>query len=366
MVDLPRPSFVDRDPVAITEEAIRDYEAMSGRKLRPAQVERLVIDLVAYRESLTRIAIQEAAEQNLLAYARYPMLDHLGELLGVRRLPAQAAVTTLRFTADPALGFDQPIPAGTRARTRDGRFQFATDVDATLRTGESHVDVTASCRSTGPAGNGYVAGEIDRLLRPIAGVAVANLSASHGGLEVEGDERLRRRIQEAPERFSVAGPSGAYRWFALSADQQVRDVAVTSPAPGQVVVHVLALDGTPSAELVDAVAAHLDDDKRRPLTDSVTVQAATKVDYDITATITLSPRADTAAATAALEAAAAAWAADRRKRLGWDVVPSQLTAALSGPEVHRVELASPNFIALAADEWADAQTIALTVNAYDG
>ena len=60
--------------------------ALTGRTLYPAQVERLVIDLVAYRESLTREAIQDAGKQNLVSFARAPFLDYLGELLGVRRL----------------------------------------------------------------------------------------------------------------------------------------------------------------------------------------------------------------------------------------------------------------------------------------
>ena len=49
----------------------------------------LLINLVAYRESLLRIAIQEAAKQNLVNYALYPMLDYLGELVGVFRLDSE-------------------------------------------------------------------------------------------------------------------------------------------------------------------------------------------------------------------------------------------------------------------------------------
>ncbi|XLM22137.1 baseplate protein, partial [Chromobacterium piscinae] len=88
---LPEPDFIPRDPAAITAEIIAQYEQISGKTLYPAQVERLLIDVIAYRETLVRIGIQEAAKQNLVAYARAPMLDYLGQLVGVTRLPAQPA-----------------------------------------------------------------------------------------------------------------------------------------------------------------------------------------------------------------------------------------------------------------------------------
>ena len=44
------PDFIDRDPAQITSEMIAQYEDASGKKLYPAQAERLLIDLFAYRE----------------------------------------------------------------------------------------------------------------------------------------------------------------------------------------------------------------------------------------------------------------------------------------------------------------------------
>ncbi len=77
------------DPQAITAEIVAAYEAATGKTLYPAQVERLLIDLIAYRETLLRAAINDAARQNLVRFARAPMLDYLGELVGVRRLPGE-------------------------------------------------------------------------------------------------------------------------------------------------------------------------------------------------------------------------------------------------------------------------------------
>ena len=65
------PNFIDRDPAQITSEMIAQYEDASGKKLYPAQAERLLIDLFAYRENLVRIAIQEAAKQNLGSWGAF-------------------------------------------------------------------------------------------------------------------------------------------------------------------------------------------------------------------------------------------------------------------------------------------------------
>ena len=94
--------LVEDDPLAITDELVRAYEAATGKTLYPAQVERLLIDLIAYRETVVRGLINEVARQNLVAFARAPMLDFLGELVGVVRLPAQPAGTLRGFAAPAA------------------------------------------------------------------------------------------------------------------------------------------------------------------------------------------------------------------------------------------------------------------------
>src|ERR1700694_499706 len=104
---LPPPVFVnDADGLDLNKilaDMIAEFEAATGRILQPAQIERLLINLYAYRESLVRNAIQHAGEQNLLAFAVFPMIDYLGQLLGVSRLGGQGAVTKLQFTLHNAL-----------------------------------------------------------------------------------------------------------------------------------------------------------------------------------------------------------------------------------------------------------------------
>ena len=93
----------------------------------------------------------------------------------------------------------------------------------------------------------------------------------------ESDEDFRRRVTESIEGFSTAGPIGAYHYHGMSADSDVKDISVTSPAPGEVCLTVLSRSnqGIPTDALLQRVNQHVSADTRRPLTDHVTVQAAT-------------------------------------------------------------------------------------------
>ncbi len=100
---LTEPDFIERDADKITAEMIAQYERDTGKTLYPAQAERLLIDLWAYREMLIRVAIQGSGQTKSGGFAREPMIDFLGELVGVYRLAAQPASTQLQFSVDTAL-----------------------------------------------------------------------------------------------------------------------------------------------------------------------------------------------------------------------------------------------------------------------
>ena len=218
-----------------------------------------VLEVVAYRELLTRQRVNDAARQVMLAYAAGTDLEHLAALHGLERLLLDAGDPT----AVP------PVPP-----------------------------------------------------------------------TYETDARLRERVQLAPEGRSTAGPVDGYVFHALSASASVADVDVTSPAAGEVVVTVLAVDGVPDAELLALVDASVNDRSVRPLTDQVTVQAATLVDYAVEATVHVYAGPDPAVVLAGAEAAAAAYCAAHAK-LGHDIPLSGLYGALHQPGVQRVVLTAP-------------------------
>jgi len=158
----------------------------------------------------------------------------------------------------------------------------------------------------------------------------------------ESDVDFRRRITLAPERFSVAGPEGAYIYHALGAHADVLDTSVASPQPGQVQVHVLSRHGDGSADtaLLTAVNSALNADHVRPLTDYVTVASAQIVAYDIEASITTYAGPDASVVLAQSQQRAQRYAAANH-RLGRDVTRSALFAALHSEGVQRVILHQP-------------------------
>ena len=374
---LPPPIFVNDadglDPNLILADMVAAFQGAAGRTLQPAQVERLLINLYAYRESLMRNAIQYAGEQNLLAFASFPMLDYLGQLLSVTRLAAQGATATLQFTLANALSVSYTITAGTPVGTVDGQFVFVTNADLEIGAGATAGTVLATATTPGDAADGYLAGQINVQLNPSVLVSgVVNTTVSSGGSSPETDDHLRTRIQAAPNQFSVAGPEGSYRYFSLSADPTIADAQIASPAPGQVNVYVLTgpltaqpgpspnSSGIASGALIAKVLAELNADNVRPLTDTVNVLAVTEVDYQIAGTITLYADADPASTMTAVNIAAQDYAIALASRIQRDIVPSQIIEALSLPGVYEVVLTAPTYTQLQAGQWANCVAITLS------
>jgi phage-related baseplate assembly protein len=355
---LPEPHFVDRDPAVILQDCIAHYEQASGRSLTPSQVERLLIDLIAYRESLIRIAIQEAAKQNLLDFARFPMVDYLAKIVGTGRLPATPAIVPLRWTV-PASGTERTIPAGTRVRTKDRRAIFALDEDVVIDAADTFADGWGTCEVPGTVGNGYPAGQVTERMGAIGfTVTVSNTATSDGGTASEDTPRLQSRIPTVLDEKAAAGPFSAYRAIARSAHQDVLDVYADSPAPGDVRLVVLVRPGGSSVAVLGAVEEAASAEDTRPATDTVTVEEADTVDYTIEATLTLIDGLtveEQDAALAASQAAAAAYVAERASGLGRSIVASKLYVVLSVDElglVESVELTSGGVV-VAADKVAN-------------
>jgi phage-related baseplate assembly protein len=373
---LPAPVFVsDSDgtnPNLILADMISAFEASAGRTLQPAQVERLLIDLYAYRESLVRNAVQYAGQQNLLAFAIFPMIDYLGALVGVTRLQAQPATTTVQFTLADALTVSYTIPVGTQVGSGDGQVAFATNSTLVFNAGVTTASVNATATVAGSAANGYLAGQINVLLNPSALISGAsNTATTSGGSAPETDDHLRTRIQAAPNQFSSAGPAGAYRFFALSVDPSIADVQVVSLAPGTVNVYVLTgpitvqpasapnYVGIASSSLLSEVQAALTADTVRPLTDTVVTSQVTEVDYQISAVVTLFSDADPNQTMAAAATAIQQYSIDIASKIQRDLVPSQIIAALSVAGVYEVTLNSPGYVQLTAGQWANCTSISL-------
>lgn len=360
---LPTPEFIDRNPETIIAEMKAYYESLVGKTLEPAQVETLVINAFAYRELLVRNQIQDAALQNLVAFARFPMLDHLGELVGVVRLPSASAFTTIQLTLVEGHG-DIVVPNGLRVQTTDGRVVFQLIEDTPVATGVNSVLVTAISQTPGAPGNDYAIGTISVILDPQAYLsAAANTTVSEGGSDEESDDQLRDRIKLAPNSFSVAGPYKAYEFWAKSASPLIIDVAVTNPVPGTVEVFPLVEDlSTTPTEILDAVYAVLNADRIRPLNDTVIVTSPTAVNTAITVGLILYEGAVQSDILPIVQSNLQAFKDGRRKLLGQDVVIDQIKALCVIDGVYKANVTVPaSDLIISETQFANITSINVTV-----
>lgn len=371
-MSLPEPTFVDRDWDTIERECIAYLESPVtglGRPLAPSGVERIFLSLIVYREVLLRNAIQEAALQNLPAYARFPMIDHLAAIAGIpARLAARPAVTVQEFTLPAALGIEAVAPAGTQIRSKDGKVTFALDSDVAIAPGDTHGAGPATCTTPGLVGNGYGPGQISELVAPLGfTVTTANLSTTRDGSPSESTPALLARMAVVPRASSVAGPEDAYRALALAAHPDVLEVAVLDGDDGAIEIVVLARSGAPSPTILAAVLAACDAKTVRPMSDRPTATAATPVDYAISVEVVVRKGISLArkdAALAAVETALQDYAKVRASGLGRSIILSALIGSTVHPDVYRVTVLSPVETAVPPTSWARCTSVSVAFAGY--
>lgn len=279
--NLPDVTFADKSAAKIEADILDRYALLSGQQLALADPRRIFIQSLVPIIAQQRVIVDFSAKQNLLGYSTGNYLDHLGAFSDTERLDPDVAVTTMRLNLADVLTQVKAVDAGIQVTTGDNIFFVLPAF--TVSIGQSTVDILAQCTVTGPIGNGYAIGKISKLVKPLSWVAsVENMTKSAGGADVELDDPYAERIREVPESFSVAGPDGAYKYWAKTASQMIIDVLVRSPSDGVVEIRPLLQGGEiPGQEMLDAVLGVCSDKKVRPLTDKVQVLAPEQVVYNI-------------------------------------------------------------------------------------
>ena len=363
LVDLPDIEFVDADAEQIKAAVFSDYTSITGRTLAQGDPVRLFLLVVS--EAIVRLINNQnyVGKQNLLKYATGGNLDNLGAFSDTDRIPASAATTTLLITLSSKREQETIVKAGTRVATDSGLY-FATNEDVAVLAGSLTTTVKATCQTVGTAGNGFLPGEIKSVVDPVAYVgSIVNTTTRAGGADEEADDDYRERIHEAPERFSTAGPTGAYEYWTKSANSGIIDVAVTSPSAGAVEIRPLMTGGAlPEQELLDTVKTVVSADKVRPLTDNVSVVAPDAVSYDITLTYYTDVGIAESTIKDAVMTAVDNYRLWQKSKIGRDINPSRLIAdvmAVAG--VKRVIITAPTYTVLTGVQVAQDKTVSVVL-----
>ena len=279
--------FVETDAAKIYTAIVGSLMDSVNEPLYPGDERRIFGEaVVAVLVSLYN-EFNDKMKQRTLQYARGAVLDALGARYGVVRASPAHASAMFRFSVEAARPENIIIEAGTKITT-DGTIYFTTDEIVVLQAGDLYVDVQGTCTEGGSAYNGFTPGTIATLVDLIPYItSVANTTISSGGDDgepytEEGDDRFRERIRLAPATLSVAGPESAYRYYALSADPDIIDVAIDSPEANIINIYPLMTGGAlPDAETLQKVLDACSGDTVRPMTDKVSALSPTAVSYDI-------------------------------------------------------------------------------------
>lgn len=358
------PTIIESDATIIYNELVADFQSRTGRILQQGQVETALLSSWAYREALLRGQIQNAATQNLVDFAIAPILDYLGRLVGVNRIPATFATCTLGFTLVSGHGAGS-IPAGTRAGSTDGKLIFTTISNVDFAVGATTVYATGQCNVQGVEGNGYIAGTISRMLTPLPAVSsVANTTTTGAGADQESDDQLRERIILAPNAFSTAGSRQAYQFWTKTAHPTITDVAVLSDTPGIVLIYPKVSGSEETSQtIIDAVYNICSAETVRPLCDQIQVISPTRVDYSLDIDVLCFEDADKVAIFDQLTINLNELTASLSEKLGRDVImPEKVIAACMIDGVYSVNTNAMDPVIIAATEFSHCTAITLSVN----
>lgn len=317
------PQVVSEDLNAIMAEMVVQWESATGKTLYPAQIERLMIDFIAYREFLIRAGINDTARQGLVDFAREPMLSFLGARVDTYRLQPQPARTTLRYAVSAPVSTALVIPNRPRIAAETGVL-FVPQREPVIQPGQSFVDVPGQAEEAGFAHNGYLPGTITEAFDDLPdGVTVSNLTTTSNGADEEDIERFRLRVKLANARPG-AGSEKQYRYIAMSVSVNVIDVSLSVVSPGHVRLALLLPPGMDPAELLAAVYQQVQRNDIRPTTDHVDVIAGTPVALHLLVIVTPRRLGLPSQVQSAAEASMKAFAARTSRKLGYDIVASEI------------------------------------------
>lgn len=348
---IPEIDFAPVSTESLVSEMVSEYERVyeeeTGTKqsLPVASESKIMLNAVAALGVNLHRLIDDGLKQNLLKYSRGAKLDNLALWLGVRRLEAKRSVSKVQFTLSATRPDSVRVPKGTRVATASKVF-FATTEDCVIAAGQLAGSSPTECSEAGSVGSGYDIGQINIIVDPIPYVAmVSNTEKSQGGADIENDDSLRYRVFLKPDSFSVAGPEVAYEYFIREYSQAVDCVGFPksdSTSPGVVDIKITLQGGElPTETFIAGLKLYLEN--KRPNTVKVEISAPSTVSYAINAVYYIGKSDFKAQQSISEKVTAAAWdyVAWQDGKIGRDIVPDQLTAAIVVAGAKRLAITSP-------------------------
>lgn len=240
-----------------------------------------LLEALSYRELIVRARINSSIKALLLPFATKNDLDNVVAIYGIERLKGSKPTANIELELSVIKSSDVVVPRGTI---------FRDDKENIAKLKES---VTIAANSKKAIGVLELEEFIEKssakteyIQTPLPFVVkTKQITSFENGSGVESDERLRERAILSLERFSTAGSKKAYIFQTLSSTTKILEVEVENGGAGVVNIYIKTplLDEETRLD----VQNFLSGDKVRPLTDSVSVQNAIKLNVEVVATLEL-------------------------------------------------------------------------------
>ncbi|MFQ7857278.1 MAG: baseplate J/gp47 family protein [Flavonifractor plautii] len=218
-----------------------------------------------------------------------------GQYYNITRREGTRAYCDISFSGTPGL----VIP---RAPRFDGRGLLPPDGGGAGAAGDG-----AAWRPRRGSAYNVEAGAIDRMYVNLTGLTDYHSEAAAGGTDAESDAALLARVRERVQRPPTSGNGYQYRQWAMEVAGVGSAKVVELPGgPGTVGVTLVdSNDRAPSEEIVEAVTAHIEEE--RPIGAAVTVTAAGEREVTVAAQVSLTGGAGAGAVQDAFRAALAGY-----------------------------------------------------------
>lgn len=274
--------FEDRTQENLKAEALAAIGPETGISTQEGSFADAVVGAVAMQVSQLYQALPAVVSMLFVDETSGGFLDLVGETyFAITRRPGTKAGCTVTLTGDKGT----VIPAGTVFLTAAG-LQFYLTGQVTLPA-EGIAQGALEAAEEGSAYN-IGAGALTGMYVNIPGLAAYENQQASGGTDVESDQQLYARIDEARKRQAVSGNGWDYRRWALEVEG-VGQAKVVELADGPGTVGLTVVDSTyapASADMVEAVREHVMASK--PIGAAPTVSAATAQEITVSAVVALS------------------------------------------------------------------------------
>ena len=327
--------YLTYDPEAMWAEMMRVYAEEGGELLYGGDEKEILLRAVLSIVLQMMAAVDTALLMSTLRYAVRDYLKIYGE---DRSCPYNEAtyatgIVAVRLKSD---GIVQTIGTGTML-TADGHRYYQTTSDI-FHTGDAQtVHVEIRCLEAGVAGNGLPVGTLMKML--VANASVIDIAISKepsGGVQAEDEEAYRERIRMSGMLSSTTGPREQYEAVAMAASTGIVDVVACRGGDGIVDVNLLLDEGADPTDTQKAVADALNDERVRPLTDTVNINLAETKEYYIEIGYEIESPLKSDEGERQLRAAADAYIAWQNNKIGRAFDHNRLVASLYSAGAARV------------------------------